>query len=90
MLGKKYTVPSFDGDLDVKIPSGATPGELLRIRGKGAPKGGGQRGDLLIKVNVTLPKKLSRKARKLVEELQSFKGNTECRNAELVRKCPKC
>jgi len=70
MLGKKYTVPSFDGDLMVKIPSGATPGEMLRIRGKGAPKGGSQRGDLLIKVNVTLPKKLSRKAKKLVEELQ--------------------
>lgn len=71
MLGKEYTVPSFDGDLSVKIPSGATPGEMLRVRGKGAPKGGGQRGDLLIKVNITLPKKLSRKARRLVEELQN-------------------
>ena len=71
MLGKEYTVPSFDGDLSVKIPSGATPGEMLRVRGKGAPKGGGQRGDLLIKVNITLPRKLSRKARRLVEELQN-------------------
>ncbi|MCH7756559.1 molecular chaperone DnaJ [Patescibacteria group bacterium] len=71
MLGKEYSVPSFDGDLSVKIPSGVTPGELLRVRGKGAPRGGGQRGDLLIKVDVTLPQKLSRKAKKLVEELQS-------------------
>jgi len=71
MLGKEYTVPTFDGDLSVKVPSGATPGEILRVRGKGAPKGGGQRGDLLIKMNVTLPQKLSRKAKKLVEELQN-------------------
>ena len=71
MLGKDYSVPSFDGDLSVKVPSGVTPGEMLRVRGKGAPRGGGQRGDLLIKVNVTLPQKLSRKAKKLVEELQN-------------------
>lgn len=71
MLGKEYTVPSLDGDLSVKVPPGATPGEMLRVRGKGVLKGADQRGDLLIEVSVKLPKKLSRKARKLVEELQN-------------------
>jgi len=71
LLGGEYTVPTLDGTITVKVPVGASPGELLRVRGKGAPTLSGRRGDLFIELNIKLPQKLSRKAKKLVEELQS-------------------
>jgi DnaJ-class molecular chaperone len=59
----------MDGPVEIKIPAGIAHGELLRIKGKGVPHDGG-RGDFMVKISIETPKKLSRKARKLVEELQ--------------------
>ena len=70
LLGGEYIVDTLDGRLKVKIPEGVSFGETLRIKGKGVPKQGGSRGDLLIKINIELPKKLSRKARKDLEDLR--------------------
>src|SRR3989344_4288589 len=70
ILGKRYTLSPLDGDLAVTIPSGVTHGELLRVKGKGVPIASGKRGDLLIKVHITLPKELSKEAKRLVEELR--------------------
>jgi len=70
LLGYEYNVETLDGNIKVKIPSGATPNEILRIKGKGVPLNESKRGDLLIKLNIQLPKKLSRKAKKAVEELR--------------------
>jgi molecular chaperone DnaJ len=55
----------------VKVKPGTTDGTLLRVKGKGAPrlKGSG-RGDLLARVKLTVPKKLSKKQRELLEELK--------------------
>ncbi len=70
LLGGKYTVETLDGDIEVSIPAGISHGEILRIRDKGVPVEKNNRGDLLIKISITLPKKLSRKARKAIEELR--------------------
>lgn len=70
LLGKEYTLPTLDGEIQVKVPEGASPGEMLRLRGKGVPKRGGGRGDLFIKLKIKLPQKLSKKAKMLVEELK--------------------
>ena len=69
LLGATYAVPTLDGTIDLKIPAGITHGEILRVRGKGIPLGY-QTGDLMVKVTVPLPQKLSRKARKLIEDLK--------------------
>ena len=69
VLGGEKVVESLDGKLKIKIPSGLDSGEILKIRGKGIPTDRG-RGDLLIKVLVKTPKRLSRKAKQLVEELK--------------------
>jgi molecular chaperone DnaJ len=69
MLGSTYTVETLDGQIEVKIPAGISHGELLRVKEKGVPTERG-RGDFMIKVSVEIPKKLSRKAQKLIEELQ--------------------
>jgi molecular chaperone DnaJ len=69
LLGSTYSVETLDGPIDIKIPAGVTHGELVRIKEKGVPGERG-RGDFMVKVSVETPKKLSKKARKLVEELQ--------------------
>jgi molecular chaperone DnaJ len=70
LLGIEYPLKSLEGDLSLKVPSGTNNGDILRVKGKGVPLRGGRRGDLLIKVNVTMPGKLSKKAQKLIEELK--------------------
>jgi molecular chaperone DnaJ len=71
LLGQVYTVETLDGPLEIKIPEGVKHGELLRIKGKGVPQGSNSRGDFMVKISVDLPQKLSKNARKLIEELRN-------------------
>lgn len=70
-LGTKAQVPTPDGEVAVKIPSGSEDGKLLRVKGKGAPrlKGSG-RGDVIARVRIEVPKKPSKRERELLEELR--------------------
>lgn len=70
LLGAEYSVETLDGTISVTIPAGVSPGEILRVKGKGVPMEGDRRGDLLIKVAIDLPKRLSKNAKKLVEQLK--------------------
>ncbi len=70
LLGTKYPIQTLDGEIEVTIPEGVSINEILRVRGKGVPFGKGKRGDLLIKLNIKLPSKLSHKARETIEELK--------------------
>ncbi len=71
LLGNSYHVVTLDGGVEIKIPAGVKHGELLRIKGKGVPTGSGTtRGDFMVKIHIDLPQKLSRKAKKLIEELK--------------------
>jgi molecular chaperone DnaJ len=70
VLGGKIDVPTVHGDVTLKIPKGTQPGSIFRIARKGAPRvGGGGYGDEYVKIRVDIPKRLSRKERKLWEEL---------------------
>ncbi len=78
LLGAEYNVETLDANLPagkaglkVKIPKGVTHGEILRVKGKGVPISERRRGNLLITLNIKFPNKLSRKAKKLVEELKN-------------------
>ncbi len=71
VLGATYTVDTLDGPLELKIPAGISFGEILRVRGKGVPiEGSRDRGDLMVKIAITLPKRLSRKAKKAFEDVR--------------------
>src|SRR3989338_1369936 len=70
LLGTKYNIETLDGDIEVTVPEGVSINEILRVRGKGVPGGKNKRGDLLIKLNIKLPNKLSRKSREIIEELK--------------------
>ncbi len=69
LLGATYGVETLDGTIQIKIPEGVKHGEILRIKGKGVPVGS-SRGDFHVKISIDIPEKLSRTARKLVEELK--------------------
>ena len=71
-LGATVEVPTPYGDrVSLKVPAGTQDGRQLRIRGHGAPKlKGGGRGDLIARLRVTVPKKLTKKEREALEELQ--------------------
>lgn len=70
LLGATYKFKSLDGkELEIKIPEGINHNEFLRVRGKGVPSLRG-RGDLIIKIEVKIPSKLSRKERDLIEKLK--------------------
>lgn len=71
-LGGTITVPTVHGDVDLKIPNGTQPGKVLRLKNQGAPKfRGGGNGDQYVRLNVFIPKKLSRKEKKLWKEIEN-------------------
>jgi len=70
-LGAEVEVPTPDGRISLKVPAGSQDGKLLRVRGKGAPKlNGSGRGDLLARVRVVVPTKLTKAEREAIEALQ--------------------
>jgi len=73
LIGAEYKLETLDGTITVKVPPLRTTDEILRVKGKGVPLTGnadGRRGDLLIRVKVEFPQKLSREAKKLLEKLK--------------------
>ncbi len=69
LLGGNYMVETLDGKVEIVIPAGISHGELLRIKNKGVPVDG-RRGDFMVKIEIQIPKTLSKKAKKLVEDLR--------------------
>jgi molecular chaperone DnaJ len=71
-LGANVEVPTPYGDrVSLKVPAGTQDGRQLRIRGHGAPKlKGSGKGDLIARLRLTVPKKLTKKEREALEELQ--------------------
>jgi molecular chaperone DnaJ len=70
LLGAEYPIQTLDGQISVKIPEGISINEILRVKGKGVPISKNKRGDLLIKLKIKLPSRISRKSRELIEQLQ--------------------
>ena len=69
-LGDKVEIPTLDGKVRVKVASGTQPGTLLRLNGKGLPDLQGYgKGDLIVNVNVWIPKNLSKDEKQIVEQL---------------------
>ncbi len=75
ILGTTIDVPLPDGGYTkLNIPSGTAPGTVFRLRGMGLPDSRGRRGDLIVRVNVEIPRSVSRKEKKLLEEIKRLKG----------------
>ncbi len=76
MIGGKLTVPTLDGDREVKIPPGAQPGHSEKLKGLGLPRlRGGKRGTQYVLVDVVIPHKLNREQRDLAKRLSESLGD---------------
>jgi molecular chaperone DnaJ len=74
-LGGTFTVPTPYGDEEVKIPAGTQTETLLRLRGRGLPVlGQSAKGDLLVRVHVWTPERLTAEQERLFKELASTEG----------------
>lgn len=70
ILGAEREIKTLDGIIKLKIPAGINSGEILRVKGRGVPHRQGGRGDLMIKVLAKTPRKISPRAKKLIEDLK--------------------
>jgi DnaJ-class molecular chaperone len=70
ILGTKKEIDIIDGTVTVKIPEGVRHGEILKVKNKGVPYTSGKSGDLLIRIVIENPKKISRKAKDALKILQ--------------------
>ena len=67
-LGATVEIPTPDGPVNLKVPAGTESGKLLRVKGRGAPKlKGGGKGDLLARIKVTVPQKLTKAEKEALE-----------------------
>ena len=68
-------MPTPEGTVSLTIPAGSEDGKLLRIKGRGAPRlQGSGKGDVLARVRIQVPKRVNKKERQLLEELQKVIG----------------
>lgn len=71
VLGGELATTTLEGSVTIKIPEGVHAGELIRLKGKGATRRSGSgRGDHFVRINIAVPKKVSRTAKKLLEQLE--------------------
>lgn len=86
-LGTTITVPTLEGSVSLKIPAGTPSGRTFRARGRGVPASTGA-GDLLVTVEVEVPKKMDDSHREAVEALASFEDGDRLRREQWGARAP--
>ncbi len=71
VLGAKVEVSTVDGPVTLSVPRGSNSGTRLRLRGKGVPSPGGDRGDQYVMLKVVLPDTLDPELTRFIEEWAS-------------------
>ena len=71
VLGAKVEVPTVDGPVTLSVPPGSNSGTRLRLRGKGVPSPGGERGDQYVMLKVVLPETQDPELTRFVEKWAS-------------------
>lgn len=71
VLGTSIEVPTPDGMVTMKVPSGIRHGQSLRLRGKGWILANGERGDQLVQIAIAIPQDISSSERKYYEKIRS-------------------
>lgn len=75
-LGAEIEIPTLEGKIQYNIPEGTQTGTVFKIKGKGIPNiRGNGRGDLYLKVNIEVPRKLNEKQKAILREFASISGD---------------
>ena len=85
-LGADLTVQGVLEDVEVHVPSGTQNGDTVKVKGRGMPRSGGSRGDLIVHMAVTVPKKLNKRQRELLEELAKEFGDEHSEHKSPMQK----
>ncbi|MCO5566044.1 hypothetical protein L7F22_019719 [Adiantum nelumboides] len=87
ILGGKARVPTLDGDVDVRVPAGTQVGDEMLLRGRGVPSlmRRGDKGDLLVQFEVTIPRSLTKRQKEI---LQQYVDEVEGSNANKSQPSP--
>ncbi len=82
-LGAEVSVPTLDGPTTVQIRPGTQAGEIIRLKGKGMPRFRGYgKGDLIVRIGISVPEKLTPKQRALLEQLaEEFNQDVKSRKS---------
>ncbi|MBW6440530.1 molecular chaperone DnaJ [Patescibacteria group bacterium] len=71
VLGDKIKIPTISGDISLKIPAGIQSGKIISLKDRGLPHLQSRgKGDMFVVVLVRTPRNISRKQRKILEELK--------------------
>src|SRR6185503_4688142 len=73
-LGGKVQIPTLGDPVSLDVPAGSQSGRVMRVRGRGLPRLRGGQGDLLARLIVWVPERLSAADRKLLEPMQRSEG----------------
>lgn len=75
ILGASVKTPVVDGEVTIKVPPGTQPGQVMRLKGNGAPKLGQPdvRGDHYLTINVEIPKDISKEEEELFQKLKEIR-----------------
>ena len=75
VLGGEVKVPTLSGNVVLSIPAGTQPGQTFRLAGRGMPqlKNPKKFGDMMVKINLEIPKKISKKEKELFTELKKLR-----------------
>jgi molecular chaperone DnaJ len=74
ILGASIKCPIVDGEVTIKVPAGTQPGQVMRLKGSGAPKLGNPevRGDHYVTMNIEIPTSLSKEEEQLIQQLKDL------------------
>merc|ERR1711920_1075880 len=79
ILGASVKTPVVDGEVTIKVPPGTQPGQVMRLKGNGAPRLGNadSRGDHYVTMNVEIPKRLSKEEEDLIQKLKEIQDKKQ-------------
>jgi molecular chaperone DnaJ len=81
IIGASIKVPVVDGEVTIKVPPGTQPGQVMRLKGNGAPRLGnaGARGDHYVTMNVEIPKGMSTEEEDLIKQLKDLRDKKDAK-----------
>lgn len=79
ILGASVKTPVVDGEVTIKVPPGTQPGQVMRLKGNGAPRLGNadSRGDHYVTMNVEIPKDLTKEEEELMKKLKEIQDKKQ-------------